>query len=43
MRRAEKIIVLDHGKIIEQGTHSELIAQDGVYKEMFELQAEGYA
>lgn len=43
VRRAEKIIVLDHGKIIEQGTHSELIAQDGVYKEMFELQAEGYA
>ena len=43
VRRAEKIIVLDHGKIIEQGTHGELIAQDGVYKEMFELQAEGYA
>lgn len=42
VRRAEKIIVLDAGKIIEQGTHDELISQNGVYKEMFELQAEGY-
>lgn len=43
VRRAEKIIVLDHGRIIEQGTHSELIEKNGIYKEMFELQAEGYA
>lgn len=43
VRKAERIIVLDHGEIIEQGTHNELIKQNGVYKEMFELQAEGYA
>lgn len=42
VRKAEKIIVLDHGKIVESGTHDELIAENGIYKEMFELQAEGY-
>ena len=42
VRKAEKIIVLDHGEIVESGTHDELIAENGIYKEMFELQAEGY-
>ena len=42
VRKAERIIVLDHGKIIEQGTHEELVAKGGTYKEMFEMQAEGY-
>lgn len=42
VRKAEKIIVLDHGKIVESGTHDELIKHNGIYKEMFELQAEGY-
>ena len=42
VRKAEKIIVLDHGKIVESGTHDDLIAKNGLYKEMFELQAEGY-
>lgn len=42
VRKAEKIIVLDHGKIVESGTHDDLIARGGIYKEMFELQAEGY-
>ena len=40
--KAEQIIVLDKGKIIEHGTHDELIANNKLYKEMFELQAEGY-
>ena len=42
VRKAEQIIVLDKGRIIEQGTHDELIAQRGTYAEMFKLQAEGY-
>lgn len=35
---ADKIIVLDDGKIIEQGTNESLLAQDGVYKELYEKQ-----
>ena len=42
VRKAERIIVLDAGQIKEQGTHDELVKQNGIYKEMFELQAEGY-
>lgn len=42
VRKAKNIIVVDRGKIIEKGTHEELIAKGGLYKEMFELQAEGY-
>lgn len=37
-KKADKIIVLDKGKIIQYGTHSELIKQDGYYKEVFLLQ-----
>ena len=42
VRKAKNIIVLDKGKVIESGTHEELIANNGLYKEMFEVQAEGY-
>lgn len=42
VRKAEKIIVVNKGKIVEHGTHDELISLGGLYKEMFELQAEGY-
>ena len=42
VRKAEHIMVLDHGKMIEYGTHQELIDENKLYKEMFELQAEGY-
>lgn len=35
---ADKIIVLDEGKIIEQGTNESLLAQNGVYKELYEKQ-----
>lgn len=37
-RFADKIIVLRGGKIIEQGTHDELIRRDGYYREVYELQ-----
>ena len=35
---ADKIVVLDNGKIIEQGSPDELIARDGLFKRMVELQ-----
>lgn len=42
VRKAEQIIVLDHGVVVEQGTHGELMKKKGLYAEMFTLQAEGY-
>ena len=35
---ADKIIVLDDGEIIEQGTNESLLAQNGIYKELYEKQ-----
>jgi ATP-binding cassette subfamily B protein len=42
VRMARTIVVLEHGQIVEQGTHDELRALKGRYSRMFELQAEGY-
>ena len=42
VRKAEKIFVIAHGKIVERGMHAELMSQGGLYAEMFSLQAEGY-
>lgn len=42
VRRAHRIVVLDAGKIVEQGTHAELMEQKGLYHELFSKQAEGY-
>ena len=35
---ADSIIVLDKGKIVERGTHTELLASNGKYREIYELQ-----
>ena len=42
VRRADRILVMDKGKITEQGTHEELMQKQGLYKELFSLQAKGY-
>ena len=39
---SDKIIVIGDGKVMEEGSHSELMAKDGKYKEMFTLQASSY-
>jgi ATP-binding cassette subfamily B multidrug efflux pump len=38
IKNADKIIVLDEGQIIEQGTHTQLLALQGVYTEMYQNQ-----
>lgn len=42
VRMADRILVLQKGIVVEDGTHDELVAIKGVYAELFELQAVGY-
>lgn len=42
VRAADRILVLEAGRIIEDGNHHSLLAQEGLYSELFSLQAEGY-
>jgi ATP-binding cassette, subfamily B, bacterial len=42
VRMADRIVVLSAGEIIELGSHAELMAQDGAYARLFNLQAKGY-
>jgi len=39
---ADRIIVLRLGEVVEQGTHAELVAANGLYAELFSMQAAGY-
>ncbi|MFI7608334.1 ABC transporter ATP-binding protein [Micromonospora sp. NPDC049366] len=42
VRHADRIFVLDQGRLVQQGTHDELMATGGLYRELFDLQASGY-
>jgi ATP-binding cassette subfamily B protein len=42
VRKAERVVVLDHGRIVEDGTHEDLITADGRYAELFRLQAKRF-
>jgi ATP-binding cassette subfamily B protein len=36
---ADQILVLDHGRIVQSGTHTDLIREDGLYREIYEIQS----
>ena len=38
VQQAHKIVVLDHGRIVEQGTHETLVARGGAYRDLYEIQ-----
>ncbi|MEJ2516396.1 MAG: ABC transporter ATP-binding protein [Gammaproteobacteria bacterium] len=42
VRKADQILVLSDGRVVERGDHGSLLAADGIYAHLFELQAAGY-
>ena len=43
VRHADRIYVLDHGTVVEEGDHASLMARDGLYAELYSLQAAAYS
>lgn len=43
IRDSDQIVVMDHGEIVEQGTHEELLSQKGKYYELYMTQYQGFA
>lgn len=42
VRMADRILVLDSGRVVEEGPHEDLVSRGGLYADLFALQAEGY-
>ncbi len=42
VRMADRIVVIENGQLIESGSHETLMAKQGRYAELFQLQARGY-
>ena len=40
--RMDRLVVLDHGRIVEQGSHAELLAHDGTYAQLWRRQSGGF-
>jgi ATP-binding cassette subfamily B protein len=38
VQRADRIVVLDRGRVVEEGSHGELLEVDGAYKRLYDLQ-----
>jgi len=38
VRRADRIVVIEHGRVIEEGSHAQLFGDDGLYARLYRLQ-----